>query len=306
MKASLHFGGPSSGDSDHNCRNFDVSKSPHIMMNMMEHNRYITTYKDEKYLKDFDLLERTFYEKNFSHILERKNANYIKHRKKDRVQTMDEFRHSKRYGVEEMLIQLGDMYDSVDPQLLMKAYSELAKYNNELTKGHCKVLDVALHMDESTPHIHSRHVWVYQDYDNLDKNGKPTVGIGKDKALEQAGIERPYPDEPSSRINNRTVTYTRMLRDKFYEILKDMDLEINTIPRDEPHRSKRDYLDKIERDRYHQKRLNEERDKLKMEKDQLDKEKREFYKEKGERLPEFDRNDIETEIDQYLRGEEEN
>lgn len=304
MKASIHFGGLKSGDTDHNCRNFDVNKSPHIMMDMMKYNKYITAYKGDEFKKDFELLEKTFYEKNFSHILERRNANYIKHRRKDKVMTMDEFRNSKRYGVEEVLIQLGDMYDSVDPKLLMEAYEKLAKYNNEITKGHCKILDVALHMDESTPHIHSRHVWVYNDCDNLDKDGNPTIGVGKDKALEQAGIERPYPDEPTSRINNRTVTYTRMLRDEFYTILQDMGLEINTIPNAEPHRSKRAYLDKIERDRKQQTRLNEEREKLAKEKKELEKEKKAFYKEKGEKLPDFDKTNIDIEIEEYLRGEE--
>lgn len=306
MKASIHFGGPKSGDTDHNCRNFDISKAPHIISDMMKYNKYLTTYQEEEYKKDFEHMEKVFYEKNFSHILKRENDNAIKHRRKDKVKNMDQFRKIKKNAVEECLIQLGDMYDSIDPKLLMEAYGKLSKFNNEYTKGHCKILNVALHMDESTPHIHERHVWVYKDYKNLDENGNPTLGIGKDKALEQAGIERPYPDEPTSRTNNRTVTYTNAMREKFYEILIEMGLDLDTIPRGEPHRSKRAYLNKIERDRYEQKRLNEERGKLEEERKKLEKEKREFYKEKGEKLQDFEKDNIENEIEEYLRDENKN
>lgn len=282
MKASLHFGGTKNpGDPNHNCRNFDTSKAAHINEDMMIQNKYIGVYQEEEMMKDFDLMEQTFYEKNFSHILQRQNENALKHRKKDRVKDMEKFRKTKKNAVEETLVQLGDMYDHTDPKKLMAAYEKLAQYNNELTKGHCKILNVALHVDESTPHIHSRHVWVYNDYDNLDKDGNPTIGIGKDKALKQAGIERPYPDEPEGRNNNRTMTYTKLLRDKYYEILKDMELEIDTIPKKMPHMQKRDYLNQIEADRKASERLREEKKKYK---DHFKKESDKFFEEHGYRI----------------------
>ena len=66
-----------------------------------------------------------------------------------------------------------------------------AKYGD-----HVHVLDWALHLDESTPHIHERHV-----FDCENKYGE--VAPQQEKALESLGFELPDPDKPLSRRNNR-------------------------------------------------------------------------------------------------------
>ena len=63
-----------------------------------------------------------------------------------------------------------------------------------------QVLDWALHLDESTPHIHERHV-----FDCENKYGE--VAPQQEKALEALGFELPAPDKPLSRRNNRKITF---------------------------------------------------------------------------------------------------
>ena len=62
------------------------------------------------------------------------------------------------------------------------------------------MLDWALHLDESTPHIHERHV-----FDCENKYGE--VAPQQEKALEALGFDLPDPGKPLSRRNNRKITF---------------------------------------------------------------------------------------------------
>ena len=108
-------------------------------------------------------------------------------------------------------------------------------------------------MDESTPHIHVRKVWVYED------NG--VKKIGQKKSLERAGIELPFQDRPESQYNNRKMTYDRMMREKMYELCKEHGLEVDITP--DPHNMhlpKDEFiLDRIRKDRERAEREREER-----------------------------------------------
>ena len=65
---------------------------------------------------------------------------------------------------------------------------------------HVHVLDWALHLDESTPHIHERHV-----FDCENKHGE--VAPQQEKALEALGFELPDQGKPLSRRSNRKITF---------------------------------------------------------------------------------------------------
>ena len=242
MKVSLRFGPSGGGDADHNCRNYDTTKSPHIMQEKIKDNVSMCVYPE--LIDDFTAAEKKFYEDNFQHLLDRQNANALKHRRKDRVKTMDEFRESRNNAVTESLFQIGNIYNQPDKQVLAKAYNELMKYSDEITGGRCKVLNASLHVDESTPHVHTRMIWVYNSY---DEQGNPQLEIGKAKALEQAGIPLPYADEPEdSRRNNRMMTYTDMMREKAYDLCREYGLEMDESPRERGEGyTKTDYLDFI-------------------------------------------------------------
>ena len=89
-----------------------------------------------------------------------------------------------------------------------------AKYGD-----HVHVLDWALHLDESTPHIHERHV-----FDCENKYGE--VAPQQEKALEALGFDLPVPDKPLSRCNNRKITFDAACRKMLFEIAKRHGLEL--------------------------------------------------------------------------------
>ena len=103
-----------------------------------------------------------------------------------------------------------------------------AKYGD-----HVHVLDWALHLDESTPHIHERHV-----FDCENKYGE--VAPQQEKALESLGFELPDPDKPISRRNNRKITFDAACRKMLFEIAKRHGLELE----EEAEYGNRKYLEK--------------------------------------------------------------
>ena len=89
-----------------------------------------------------------------------------------------------------------------------------AKYGD-----HVHVLDWALHLDESTPHIHERHV-----FDCKNKYGE--IAPQQEKALEALGFDLPDPDKSLSRRNNRKITFDAACRKMLFEIAKRHGLDL--------------------------------------------------------------------------------
>lgn len=98
---------------------------------------------------------------------------------------------------------------------------------------HVHVLDWALHLDESTPHIHERHV-----FDCENKYGE--IAPQQEKALEALGFELPDPNKPLSRRNNRKITFDAACRKMLFEIAKRHGLELE----EEAEYGNRKYLEK--------------------------------------------------------------
>ena len=98
---------------------------------------------------------------------------------------------------------------------------------------HVHVLDWALHLDESTPHIHERHV-----FDCENKYGE--VAPQQEKALETLGFKLPDLDKPLSRRNNRKITFDAACRKMLFEIAKRHGLKLE----EEAEYGNRKYLEK--------------------------------------------------------------
>ena len=98
---------------------------------------------------------------------------------------------------------------------------------------HVHVLDWALHLDESTPHIHERHV-----FDCENKYGE--IAPQQEKALEALGFELPDPNKPLSRRSNRKITFDAACRKMLFEIAKRHGLELE----EEAEYGNRKYLEK--------------------------------------------------------------
>lgn len=237
MKVSYHV--MRTGSAKHNDRTFDISTAKHINPELVSDNRYIRAYKetDKEGTLSFEEVEKRFYTNVFTPWLEQKNQKAIEQHHPGRVKTIEQLMTDRNTRPEEAIYQIGDKNEyPADPKMLREIYMELNKYSRQLVGRHCRVLDVALHMDEATPHIHERRVWVYQDPE--DKIYK----ISQSEALKRAGIPLPYPDRPEGKNNNRKMTYDRMIREKFIDLCRQRGLEIEDNPSKRKHLTKTDYI----------------------------------------------------------------
>lgn len=201
MKLSLHVG---RGLADHNDRQFNVAQSPHINQNKSDHNVYWRCYANAS---TNDEAEKWFYEAEFSAYLDEKNQRYINNGHAEKIQNMDDLRQNKRYEPEETIYQIGRMGDIKTDEEIEEFERCLIKYLewHDTNFPNIKILDYSIHFDEASPHVHIRQVYVAHDEQG---NSYPC----KNKALQEMGIEKPEPDRPESRYNNRKVTYTAMCR----------------------------------------------------------------------------------------------
>ena len=88
-------------------------------------------------------------------------------------------------------------------------------------------------LDESTPHIHERHV-----FDCENKYGE--MAPQQEKALEALGFDLPDPNKPLSRRNNRKIAFDAACRKMLFEIAKRHGLELE----EEAEYGNRKYLEK--------------------------------------------------------------
>ena len=91
----------------------------------------------------------------------------------------------------------------------------------------------SLHLDESTPHIHERHV-----FDCENQYGE--IAPQQEKALEALGFELPEPEKPVGRKNNRKMTFDSACRVLLFDVAKKHGLQLE----EEPEYGGRAYLEK--------------------------------------------------------------
>ena len=140
---------------------------------------------------------------------------------------------NKKTCPEESIFQIGTLDNHVPPELLFEIVTEFMIEINERFSSHVHILDWALHLDESTPHIHERHV-----FDCENKYGE--IAHQQEKALEALGFELPDPEKPPGRKNNRKMTFDSACRVLLFEIAKKHGLLLE----EEPEYGGRSYLEK--------------------------------------------------------------
>ena len=204
----------------HNDRSFNTEKDGHINSEKSDEN---FEWKIRKNAIDFEETEKEFYEKHFRKSLDRQNERYLKNRHKERIKTMDEYRKSRRYCPEETIYQVGSVGDSISEKELTEIILEQLRWEKE-TFPQAKILDVAGHFDEATPHFHVRRVWVAHDDEGLET-------VYQNRSLDEMGIQRPDPSKPVSATNNAKMTYTQRCREHLQELCKKRGLDIETEPR---------------------------------------------------------------------------
>lgn len=212
----------------HNDRRYDISKSDNIHPAQTGDNQYFYWCKKDRPGLSFDQAESLYYKQYLSQSLEAQNARHIANRHPERVIDIEQYRKSPRTCPEETILQIGRTGDTVDPKVIQKI---AAKYTQWHRKAYpqCKILTFALHVDETTPHVHIRKVWTAHDKDGL-------LTVSQTKALAEMGIQRPDPDKRDSKYNNAKMTYTAQCRSKFNDICMEHGISVELTPK-EPSKS---------------------------------------------------------------------
>lgn len=227
MKASNHNGRMDKA-ARHNDRNFDVTRSDHIDAEKSKDNRYWTY--DGDLTVSFKDKEMQFYREHFKDHLKMRNDVYKQRGNHKMIHNMDYYHSSRFSRPEDKILQIGDMKEHATADQLWECTLEYQKQFDEKYGDKCKILDMALHVDEATPHVHIRRVWI-----GHDEAGHECVG--QEKALRELDILPPDASKPISRYNNSKMTFTWEDQAMFREIARDRGLEI-----DEPTHNKRQSL----------------------------------------------------------------
>ena len=227
----------------HNDRRFDVENSEHIDAERARQNVYWDCYRGftthefrenpEQPDFSFEEIERMFYYEHYGGHVEAQNARNEKTRHTERNRSIPDLLSSRKTCPEETIYQLGTLDEHASAEDLLNIVTEFIEAFKTKFGEHVHVLDWALHLDESTPHIHERHV-----FDCENKYGE--VAPQQEKALEALGFELPDPDKPLSRRNNRKISFDAACRKMLFEIAKRHGLELE----EEAEYGNRKYLEK--------------------------------------------------------------
>ncbi len=197
----------------HNDRRFDVQHSEHIDSERKKENLYWDCYqgisKDENpAVMTFEQVEEKFYEEIFADFIKGQNARNIKNRHPERNRTAKDLPNDKRTCPEETVYQIGNIDTSIDYFDLYCICQEFFDFIERLFGKNVKIIDWALHVDEGTPHIHERHVFVWENqYGELCPK--------QEKALEEIGFELPDPSKKQGKNNNRKMVFDDYMRQHF-------------------------------------------------------------------------------------------
>ena len=207
----------------HNDRSFNVDHAEHIDQDKTALNVYWDCFqgvhqKDpDQHQMTFEEVESEFYHVMYHESVDAQNERNDRNRHSERNRTTEDLLKDRRTCPEESILQIGNISGTVPPDVLAEIavifFSELTSRYGE----HFHILDWALHLDETTPHIQERHV-----FDCEDKYGHRFPQ--QEKAREMMGIELPEPGKPKSATNCRKVTFDKICRELLFEICENHDL----------------------------------------------------------------------------------
>lgn len=233
MKATYHNGRASKGGKVYNANHNTLAET----RNQQRHIDHELTMENKIWVRDLENLESPqlretegsfdasayeleFYKKRYGEARERKNADYVKSGHKDDVRTMEQVIKNPKTAPLETIFQIGTMTERVEPEVLERATKEFINWMQKEYGSNMDVLDVALHVDEATPHIHARCVLF-----GRDKEGNRDVN--QSGAFRELKIERPDPTKKQGKYNSPLMTFTERNRQKFYDICQSYGLEID-------------------------------------------------------------------------------
>ena len=227
----------------HNDRSFNLANSEHIDPERAKGNIYgdcfhgfrsaLAPSDPDDLAATFSDVERQFYESRYTAFVESQNERNAKIRHTERNRSIPDLLSSRKTCPEETIYQLGTLDEHASAEDLLNIVTEFIEVFKTKFGEHVHVLDWASHLDESTTHIHERHV-----FDCENKYGE--IAPQQEKALEALGFDLPDPDKPLSRRNNRKITFDTACRKMLFEITKRHGLELE----EEAEYGNRQYLEK--------------------------------------------------------------
>ena len=231
--------------SKHNDRKFDAENADHIDSSRTHLNMYwdyqngLRSHEEQEHGKypSFADVEKQFYTERYSDFVAGQNERNRKAGHSKRNRTAEALLKDRRTCPEETIYQIGKQGSETPPSVLMDVLDDYRERFNARFGEHVHILDWALHLDETTPHVHERHVFdVKNDYEEIEPK--------QEKALEAMGIPLPNPDESSSRKNNRKMTFDSICRDLFIDVCKEHGLSIEEEPiyGGQAYREKNDFI----------------------------------------------------------------
>jgi len=213
----------------HNDRSFNLANSEHIDQERAKGNIYWDCFHGfrsvlappdpDDLAATFSDVERRFYETHYTAFVEGQNERNAKNRHTERNRSIPDLLSSRKTCPEETICQLGTLDEHASAEDLLNIVTEFIDEFKAKFGDHVHVLDWALHLDESTPHIHERHV-----FDCENQYGE--IAPQQEKALEALGFELPDPAKPLSRRNNRKITFDAACRKMLFEIAKRHGLDL--------------------------------------------------------------------------------
>ena len=231
--------------SKHNDRKFDAENADHIDSSRTHLNMYwdyqngLRSHEEQEHGKypSFADVEKQFYTERYSDFVAGQNERNRKAGHSKRNRTAEALLKDRRTCPEETIYQIGKQGSETPPSVLMDVLDDYHVRFNERFGEHVHIIDWALHLDETTPHVHERHVFdVKNDYGEIEPK--------QEKALEAMGIPLPNPDRSSNRKNNRKMTFDSICRDLFIGVCKEHGLSIEEEPiyGGQAYREKNDFI----------------------------------------------------------------
>ena len=217
----------------HNDRSFNISNSDHINEEKARGNIYCDCFNGYRTFADkekecelantFEEVEELYYSIYYTDFILGQNERNIKNRHPERNRTTSDILKHKKTCPEETIYQIGTLDNHIEPDILLQIVTEFMTQITERFGSHIHILDWALHLDESTPHIHERHVF---DCENQYGELFPQ----QEKALEKLGFDLPDPEKPVGRNNNRKMVFDSACRALLFDISKNHGLQLEKVP----------------------------------------------------------------------------
>ena len=207
----------------HNDRQFNIQNADNVDPGRTPDNVYwMWDRSRDNPSKTFEKCEARFYIEHFKDYIDARNEAAERSRHLERKTDPEKLRKSSKTAPDETIYQIGTKDAHIDPKELGVVFNEFRNWRRKRYPL-VQTLDMALHLDESTPHIHERVVWIAHDKDGREMPNQSA-------SLREMSVDRPHPDKPETRYNNAKITYTEDCRTKLQEICKAHGIELITEP----------------------------------------------------------------------------